>query len=237
MAKTVVWPRNLLVPRACKANVVPFTRSGGRSLGGVRPSVRTDLGFWNVELQDVMISNRRQQRTFEAIKGLVSGSAGRVAVPIYAPKRAPYVNGTSAAPIVMPHSDGSFFNDGSGYQQGAISALSVGTTPIGSTSIRIRMVQGDADVVGTLFSYNHALYSIHQVTDVDGDVQTVRITPTVREFIPSGADLQFDEPTCLCNIAEDSGMDDGENFEGYQLVTVSFVEDTDYWSRLALGLV
>lgn len=236
MAEILEWPRDLLVPRVCKPNVVPFTRSGGRSLGGVKPSVRTDLGFWTVELGDIFMSTRPQQRTYEAIKGLLSGSAGQIAVPIYAPKRAPYVDGIYADPDILPHDDDSLFDDGAGYAQGQISAVSVGATPLGATTMGIRIIAGDSDLVGTLFSYNHALYTIHQLVDVDGDVQTVRISPTVRELIPSGSDLEFDEPTCLCNLADDSGMDDGENYEGYQVVSVSFVEDTDYWNRLALGL-
>ncbi|MFN3833727.1 MAG: hypothetical protein ACK4SQ_15995 [Allorhizobium sp.] len=236
MAEILEWPRDLLVPRACKPNVVPFTRSGGRTLGGVKPSVRTDLGFWKIELADIVISTRQQQRAFEAIKGLMSGSAGQIAVPVYAPKRAPYEDGVYAETVVLSHDDDSLFDDGAGYSQGQISAVSVGSTPLGATVIRIRMIKGDSDLVGTLFSYNHALYTVHQLVEVDGDVHTVRISPTVRELIPSGSDLEFDEPTCLCNLSDDSVMDDGENFQGYQMVSVSFVEDTDSWSRQALGL-
>lgn len=237
MADILEWPRNLLVPRACRANVVPFTRSGGRSLGGIKPSVRTDLGYWSIDLTDVIIHRREQFRAFEALKGLMSGAAGQIAVPVYSPKRAPYVDGVYQAPLMLSHDDDSVFDDDAGYSQGVISCVSVGLTPLGATSMRIRVIKGDDDLVGSLFSYNHALYTVHQLISLEDNVHEVRISPTVREVIPSGSDLEFDEPTCLCNLADDSGLDDGENYEGYQLVSVSFVEDTDYWSRLALGLV
>lgn len=237
MVDILTWPRDLLVPKECRANIVPFTRSGGRSLGGVQPSVRTDLGFWTLDLNGILLDVARKVRTFEAIKDILSGSSGRIAVPIYAFKRAPFASGAFEPMSSLPHSDESTLDDGAEYLQGAISGVSVGVTPLGSTTMRIRVIQGDDDLSGVLFSYHHALYRTGQVVDREDDIYTVRISPTVRELIPNGADLEFDQPTCLCNLSDDSGMVSGENAEGYELASVSFLEDTNYWNQLALGLI
>ncbi|TCU25282.1 hypothetical protein [Rhizobium laguerreae] len=238
MASDIIeWPGDLLVPGECRPNLVPFTRSGGRSLGGVQPSVRTDLGYWSIEYHDVPLYGADRMRTFEAIKDILSGSSGRIAVPIYAPDRAPFVDGIPAIPEVLPHDDDTFFDDDTGYLQGGISIVSQGVTPIGVTVMQLRIIEGDAALSGTLFSFNHALYRIGQVIEVAGDMQTVRISPTVRELIPDGADLEFDRPTCLCNLVDDRGMDNGSNMIGYESVSVNFNEDTNYWNLLALGQI
>ncbi len=237
MADIVIWPRDLLIPKECRPNLVPFTRTGGRSLGGVMPTVRTDLGFWSIELNGLLLETRAKMRTFEAIKDMLGGSAGSVAVPIYAFDRAPYVDGIYLPPATVPHDDETPFDDGAEYQQGQISIISVGLTPLGATTIRLSVLQGDTNLDGVFFSYNHALYRTGRIIEQDGSVVTMKISPTVREVIPDGAALEFDQPTCLCTLADDRGMDNGSNINGYDLVSVTFSEDTDYWNQLALGLI
>jgi len=150
---------------------------------------------------------------------------------------APYASGKEEPLIEVPHSDGSSFSDGSQYQQNAISVVSVGVTAIGATVMSMRLINGAADLSGVRFSYNHALYQTGQVVSVEDDIWTVRITPSVRELIPAGADLEFDRPTCVCNLMEDAGMQRSMNADRFERASVSFVEDTFYWNQVALGLV
>ena len=110
-------------------------------------------------------------------------------------------------------------------------------TGIGATVIKLRIINADANLVGVRFSYNHALYETGPVISVDGDIWEVPISPTVREVIPHGADLEFDRPTCLCRLTEDRGMDGGINPDHFEQRSVSFVEANDYWNDLALGLI
>ena len=237
MTDILKWPRNLLVPKECRPNIVPFTRTGGRSLGGVSPSVRTDLGFWSIELNGILLASRAKMKTYEAIKDILSGSAGTIAVPIYAPDRAPYVGGIYQEPVLVTHDDGTTFSDGTSYQQGRISIVTEGVTPIGATTISVRIIAADDDLSGVFFSYQHALYRTGRELGRDGDVVTLKISPSIRQTIPDGADLNFDEPDCLCNLAADRGMDNGSNIDRYDLVSLTFNEDTNYWNQLALGLI
>lgn len=239
MASIIEWPFCLLTPRQVQANVVPFTRSGGKSLGGVEPVTRTDLGYWAIDFQSIAIQNRYrdQWRTWQAIRQKLGGRSGLIAVRVPSGLSAPYVSGKFEPAIDLPHSDDSLFDDDSAYEQGAISVVTDGNTPIGSTSIRLKIIKAAADLVGVRFSYNHALYETGPVIAMDGDIWTVSISPSVRELIPSGADLEFDRPTCLCHLSEDRGMDVQQDAIGKNASpNVSFTEATDYWNRLALGL-
>ncbi len=144
---------------------------------------------------------------------------------------APYVSGKFEPVIDTEHSDDAPFDDDTPYVQGAISVVTDGVTPVGATSIRLRIINADDNLVGVRFSYNHALYETGPVTSVDGDIWTLPISPSVRELIPAGADLEFDQPTCLCHLAEDRGMDIDQNAVGkFSSPSVSFFEAVDYWN-------
>ncbi|MEH3108887.1 MAG: hypothetical protein PGN22_02150 [Agrobacterium cavarae] len=237
MADFLVWPHSLLVPEECRPNVVPFSRSGGRSLGGVEPSVRTDLGYWSVEMSNIAVHSKAQRLTWNAIRQALGGKAGLIAVPAWSFDTAPYVSGDFEPSTTVPHSDDTSFSDGSAYLQGAISAVTVGGAAIGATVITIRVVQADANLVGVRFSYQHALYETGPVISIDGDNWTVPVWPSVRETIPNGSDLEFDMPTCLCRLQDDRGMDGGMNNIQFEQRSLVFIEATDYWNRLALGLI
>lgn len=236
----IVWPHCRLRPQQMAVNLVPFTRSGGTTLGGISTAVRTDLGFWKIDYAGVVMQNRKREQwqTWQAIRQLLAGRSGLIAVPVRASLSAPYASGSFEDAPEVPHSDGSTFSDGTEYVQGAISIVTVGVTPIGATTIRLRIIKGAANLVGVRFSYKHALYETGPVISIDGDIWEVPISPTVRELIPAGADLEFDQPTCLCRLSDDRGMDVVQDAISKNAnPNVSFVEATDYWNRLALGLI
>ncbi len=240
MAKIVEWPLCLLSPRAVSADIVPFTRTGGRTLGGIETATRTDLGYWVVQYSSILIENRdrRQWQTWQAVRQLFGGRAGHMAMPIVSSLSAPYASGRYEPRIETQHSDQSLFDDGSSYIQGAINIVSHGVTPLGATTMQLRIVNAADNLVGVRFSYRHALYETGPVIDVNGDIWTVPVSPSVRAPIPSGSELEFDYPTVLCRLAEDRGMDiTADGMAKIATPSISFVEDTDYWYRLAKGLV
>lgn len=236
MSAIIVWPHDLLIPKEVRPNIVPFTR-GVRALGGNKPSTRTDLGYWVISYTGILLHSRAQKRTWEAIKAILSGSSGRIAIPVWVDQTAPRIGSTgSYEPLPeVPHDDDTEFSDGSEYEQSEIVVLAEQTVGIGLTTIKMRIVNAEEDLSGVFFSYNHALYQTGQVIEIDGDVWTMRISPSVVAEIPSGAALEFDLPTCLCNLAEDNGMDSGANIDGNESVGVSFQQDMDYWNTLAVG--
>jgi hypothetical protein len=232
MADILIWPHELLTPEDCHPNLVSFTRSGGRSLGGIEPAIRTDLGYWSIELSNVAIHTREHARTWNAIRQRLGGRPGLIAVPAWSFDSSPYVSGERELGPIVSHDDDSIFGDGTPYQQAAISVVSDGVTPLAATTIRLRVINAERDLVGVRFSYNHALYETGPAIDVSGDIWTLPISPSVREFIPSGAELNFDMPTCLCHLQDDRGMDGRLTPIEFDQRSVSFIEATDYWNSL-----
>ncbi|SMF65972.1 hypothetical protein SAMN02982989_3423 [Xaviernesmea oryzae] len=233
MADIVVWPHELLTPEGCFPNLVPFTRSGGRTLGGIETATRTDLGFWSIDLNDIAVYTREQRQTWIAIRQKLGGKAGLIAVPAWSFDAAPYVSGEREPPVLVTHDDDTTFDDGTPYEQGSISVVSDGVTALGATVMRLRVIKAAPNMVGVRFSYEHALYETGPVISIDGDIWTVPVSPTVRAIIPHGADLEFDNPTCLCRLADDRGMDGGVNSIEFEQRSVTFSEAVDYWSDLA----
>lgn len=233
MSTIIEWPLALLTPGAVQASVVPFTRSGGTTLGGITPTTRTDLGFWSIDYGSISLRNRTraQWQAWQAIRQKLGGRSGLIVVPVRSARSAPYSSGRFESVIETTHSDDTLFDDDTPYVQGAISVVSQGATAVGATSISMRIINADANLVGVRFSYRNALYETGPVTSIDGDIWSVPIWPAVRELIPSGAELEFDQPTCLCHLAEDRGMDVDQNtLVKNSSVSVSFVEAVDYWS-------
>lgn len=240
MVDIVDWPKCVLRPQQISANIVAFTRSGGKSLGGVDTAIRTDLGYWAIDYSNVVMRPRQQAewRTWNAIRSKLGGRSGLVAVGASSSRTTPYASGAFEPSAVLPHDDDTFFSDDTGYLQGAVSIVAESAVGIGATIIKLRVIAGGKDLIGSRFSYQHAMYETASVLDIDGDAWTVQISPSIRAPIPAGADLEFDEPTCLCRLADDRAMDITEDRTSrVSYPSVSFVEATDYWNKLALGLI
>ncbi|MGR9056084.1 hypothetical protein ACU8NH_09260 [Rhizobium leguminosarum] len=235
MVDIIEWPFCTLTPSQVSPCPVPFTRSGGKSLGGVEPVVRTDIGHWTIDYSGIVVQNRyrNQWKAWQAIRQKLGGRSGLIAVRVPSSLSAPYVSGHFEPMTEVPHTDDTPFDDETEYLQGAISVVSVGVTPLAATTIKMRIINAEADLTGVRFSYNHALYETGPAIEIDGDIWTVPISPSVRELIPDGADLEFDRPTCLCHLADDRGMDISQDAitKGTK-PNVSFVEATDYWNSL-----
>ena len=94
MSEIPVWPLAVLRPQSCNSNPVPFSR-GLTTLGGTKPSVSTDLGYWTIKLENILLrnSNREQWRAWNAIRSMLCGTAGRIAVPARSSHSAPYASG------------------------------------------------------------------------------------------------------------------------------------------------
>lgn len=224
----IQWPTCTLSPKAISADQMPFTRSGGRSLSGLERVTRTDRGWWSVSYSDIIIEGRAQRQCWNAIRSALGGRSGLVAVPVWSYDTAPWVNGIRTGSTYVPHSDNTSFSDGSLYRQGSIAIRAASSVIIGATRMAFTVINGDTDLAGTRFSYQHAMYEIGPMQS-DG---TYLISPGIRARIPAGADLEFDLPTCLCRLAEDR-MSHSLTIEGWDSHSIGFVEAADYWSDIA----
>ncbi|MEQ1956018.1 hypothetical protein [Mesorhizobium sp. CN2-181] len=231
------WPKCTLPPRSTPANPLPFTRGGGPTLGGFERSTKTDKGSWAIELQGISIGglDYGKKRTWNALRVALGGRAGLIVVPVWSWDTAPYASGKFERKILLPHDDGTSFDDGSLYEQGAIDVVMEETATISQNVVTLRRVKAADDLAGIRFSYQHALYETGPAIDIDGNLWTVPVFPSIRATIPAGAALECDEPTCLVHLAEDRGMDIAQGKRERQDVSVSFVEAADYWNDLAVA--
>jgi hypothetical protein len=227
-ADPIIWPDGVLVPSQIAANCTPFSRSGGRSLGGIQRTIRTDLGYWRISFKGVLLSTTGQRRMWNAIRTELGGVPGLVAIPVWSQDS----NG-SLGPAYTLHSDDTPHSDGAPYAQPRIVVEMVENVAIGATSAKLRIVSGIDELVGVRWSYNHALYETGLPTAIDGADWTVRLFPAIRAAIPAGAMLDFDLPTCLVHLATDDAMDTSFTAGSIDKLDVDFVEAVDRWADLA----
>lgn len=239
MTEIIHWPYDLLVPARTQVSTSPFSRSGGRSLGGLERTVRTDRGFHRIVLEDVRLATVDQRRTWGAIDAALGGRPGLIAVPAWSHDTAPYADPdcNRIPPLIeTTHDDDTFFDDGAGYAQGHIDIEMATFAPLGATVATIRIIAGSLQPSGIRFSYQHALYRTGRViAQVSSNTWQVELSTAIRMTIPPNAKLEADRPTCLCHLVNDDGMALG--FSGFRpdTATVEFVEAVDAWNDWAIG--
>jgi hypothetical protein len=228
------WPTGLLVPAKAIASPVAFTRSGGRSLGGIDRNVRSDRGFWRISLNDVSVRSPDMRRTWNAIRTQLGGKVGLVVVPVWSFDSAPYASGHRESSILSSFDDGSTFDDGSEFYQGAIDIEMANYAPLGSTIVTLRQISASG-VSGIRFSYQHALYETGPIIAQPSETTfQVSVFPAIRQAIPAAASLECDNPTCLAHLADDRGMDLMLSNTEIDNASVEFVEAVDYWNDRAI---
>lgn len=231
----LVWPWAVLKPYDIHPNVVAFTTSGGRTLGGLERVTRNARGWWSIAYRGVPLCTPAERRMWNAIADHCGGMAGLLAVPVWSFDSAPWPAGTVNGSYIVPHSDGTSHDDGSDYAQAGIAVTLVAAAAIGDTSVTLRIVDGIDDLTGVRFSHDHALYRTGVATLVEGADWTVPVSPAVRAPIPAGAELEFGLPTCLVRLASDQEMDVNFSRGRVDRRDVAFVEANDVWNAAAAG--
>lgn len=229
----LVWPWAVLRPHDILPNVVAFSGSGGRSLGGLERVMRSSRGWWSIVYKGVPLFTPAERRMWNAVADHCGGMAGLLAVPVWSFDSAPWPAGTVHGRLLTSHSDGTSHGDGSLYAQPPIGVTMVGDAAIGATSVTLRIGFGIDELAGVRFSYQHALYRTGFPTLVDGNDWTVPVSPAIRAPIPAGSELEFGLPTCLVRLASDREMDVNFSRVRVDRRDVAFVEANDYWNALA----
>jgi hypothetical protein len=204
----VTWPTTTLRPAQILANPVPFTRSGGRSLGGIERVTRTDRGYWSIVYKSVLLSNPSERQYFNAIRTTLNGMAGSLTVPVWS-------------------------HDSNGAESSIVVTMAAAAS-VGDTQVTLELGSGIDNLAGVRFSYNHALYETGFAIDIYDDQWIVPIFPALRADIAADAVLEFDSPTCLVKLASDREMDVSLTAGMVDRADVSFIEDVEYWNDLAI---
>lgn len=197
------FPRTLLQAASVDWNLTASVITPGQSGVGAFSYERMDGGGqWLAKMNSLRLMTRDHVAAFRAFR--IQARGGVTLMEIYREDiLQPWqVNGEAAGPYApIPHSDGSWFSDGSGYYQPYIHARTVGSTAERATSIVMRFSRGGPLRGGEPFSIKHPtqLWRMYEVATVlinsDGD-SVVTFDPPLREIVADDTRIEFDRPRC-----------------------------------------
>lgn len=237
---TVEFPRRLLREKSHSWNLVGVAVTSGQTAQSVASFTRTDGGgFWSCSMSDVSLSGgaglkgRERQKIstllWRAIRQICDGGVNAIVVPRNDALFRPWPTGVAQDGGVVPHSDGSFFSDGSGYYQPTISVTSEGAADLRDTSLDLNLIYCGPLMGGEAFSIDHEtigwrLYEIATVVYSDETHATVTFRPPLREAVADGTYIEFDRPRCTMRLANPGSMNLTVQPWTFNSANVDFVE-------------
>lgn len=233
MSYDVEWPTCILRPTGGAPKPTARGISGGVSITGLEQVVMSDAGFWRLTMTGVVVNNYDRRLAWDGIAGILNGRAKTALIPALVMGTAPWpivggVRVTTAGPD-QPHSDGTFFSDGTGYSQRVIEASLETGIALRGTFATIRIASGSALMSGMHFSVNERLFRILTVTnertDTGSTLFDVTLWPPAREAVGAGSVLEFAHPVFRARLATDDAME--ADFQMFKLASpnVEWVED------------
>lgn len=235
------FPRLLLREKSHSWNLLGVVATPGVT-NNVANLVRSDGGgFWSCVMNDVTLSGagsargRDRQRIstllWRAVRQICDGGANRVVVWRNDAGFRPWPEGVAqGVPAPIPHSDDTFFSDGTGYYQSKIDVTAAAAS-LRDTSLDLTLNVCAPLIGGECFSIQHTdvgwrLYEIATVTyDEDDDTQaTITFNPPLRGDIAANMRLEFDRPRCVMRLKSPSSMDLSVQPWTFNQASVDFVE-------------
>lgn len=217
------FPRALLREQSHAWNIIGNTMGSGQSGDGFFPVARSDGGgLWSCVMSSASLSGIRNSgfrvkqnirvatNLWRAVRQICNGGANRMVVWRNDALFRPWPVGASEYGI--PHSDGTFFSDGTGYYQPVIDVETYGDAELRDTTIYLHLNYCGDLLGGESFSINHPtmgwrLYEIGTVNYVDDIHVAVTFNPPLREDVPAGTQVEFDRPRCVMQLKAPSSMD------------------------------
>lgn len=217
------WPCGVLRAQNIAADIAPRSLAAPPSVSGFGQVVASDAGIWKVTLGNVLVRDRASVIAFRAIANRLEGRLNPILVPLCRAYQ-PVPEGAVEAGLyeAVPHGDEAFFSDGSGYVGRVIDVVTVGAWAARAVSGFVAVNYAGTVEPGQHFSVDGRLY---RVRTFDADTGAMTFRPPLREAVPSGAQLEFDDPVVRCRLADDAGMDLELALRRFGNPTVNFIED------------
>lgn len=224
---TIQWPRELLPPQQPMFHIAPMNISGPVSASGAADVISGDAGFWRASYGSVVVTTRDRVMTWRAISAKLRGRLYPILVP-YCGMYQPFpldANGKPIFPAIVPHSDGSYFSDGSGYFSGTINVTLNVSKTAGAVTGSVTVNAAGAIQPGQVFSFGERMYEIVDAEYLSETTVNLTWQPPLRDAVSSGAVLNFDRPVCRMRLASDTEMQLSLDMNKRGFPTVNFVED------------
>lgn len=239
---TTQFPRTLLREKSHSWNLAGVAATPGVNAESVASFVRSDGGgFWTCSMSDVSLSgikgrsdvNKQRQRVatlaWRAVRQICDGGVNAIVVPRNDALFRPWPAGLAqTAGLSIPHDDGSFFDDDSGYYQSVIN-ITADAADLRATSLDITINYAGELLGGESFSIEHdvadwRVYEISTIDQTDDTHATIRFNPPLREAIAGVTQLEFDRPRCLMRLGKTNSMDLSVAPWTFNTASVDFIE-------------
>ena len=167
-------------------------------------------GFVAIKYSNIVLGNRTPDavRYWSMLGAQLSGGQRSIIVPFLTDFWANSGNPIRSSGI--PHSDGSFFSDGSGYSQTNIPATLAAAAAVNANPVTINIQTGQLLYGGEWFSISHSdgyprsyvvTDIVSQVVNSDGSTTSVvAIRPPLRRATTINTPVKFDRPECTMKL-------------------------------------
>lgn len=196
MPEIISWPGNLVVTDRSNPMLVSNTRSGGRALNGQEQIISPGSKVWQWQVQ-VPIYRQDHIRALSILLDTLDGRYGYLMMRMCDTSRITRRE-MGAVPFSgpgVPHSDGAYFSDDTGYALAGGSAVPVGSYNAGASSM---LMAGVPATGGVPFSINGWMY---RVTSIDDD-GVVSFQPPLREAVSTDDEILW-KPEVIWRLATD----------------------------------
>jgi hypothetical protein len=218
---TIRWPIHVLAAKDVAFDISPRSLAAPPSVSGFGQVVASDAGIWKATFGNVIIRRRQHTLAWRAIDTLLEGRLNSILVPLcrgYQPVP------PDAAPLYeeVPHSDDALFDDDTGYIGRVIDVKTVGSMAVRAVSGTVSVGYAGSIEPGQHFSAGERLYRVRSFNPETG---AITFRPPLRESVPSGTNLEFDDPVCRMRLATDDAMNLDLALRRFGNPTVNFIED------------
>jgi hypothetical protein len=222
---TLRWPVPVLRPRDVAFDIAPRTLAGASSIAGARQVVSSSAGIWTATFANILVRDRDQVNAFRAIAAILEGRLNPVLVPFCRAYQPAIATADMALLDPVPHSDGAYFSDGTGYVGSASDITLTDGIAAGATSAAITINNAATLEPGQVFSIGERAYRIRSAIYASATVATVAFSPPAREAAAAGVQIEIDNPVIRMRLASDGEMDLMLDGRRRATPTVNFIED------------
>lgn len=222
---TLRWPEMVLRPRQVSFDIAARTLAGAASISGGIQAVSSSAGLWKATFAAVVVNTRDHVLCWRALAAILDGRAVPIEVPRCRAFQPIPADSSSLYGTSIPHSDDTYFDDETGYENRVIDVQLSAAIVAGATSAAISITYAGTLEAGQDFSLGERMYRLKSVVFAGSAAAAITFSPPSREAVAIGTHLNFDSPVCRMRLATDGEMDlllDGHRWAD---PTVNFIED------------
>ena len=207
----LTWPYDTLKPGGMAVNITARTLTGAASLDGSSQITSGGPGIWRVTLENIPVATTAQVLKARAIAAYAQGRLNTFLIPLreWEGHLLPLPDGVDTTIYdPVPHSDGSYFSDGTGYAiANVIETTATSAAIVGATSLTLTIGEAGTISAGMHFSVGDTLYRVSRITYASDTSATLYFFPGLRAAVAAGDIIDFDNPRVAVRLATDTELD------------------------------